>query len=548
MRVSKRVGAVALGAALVLTAAGCGSGGGSDDAGGGTASGSITLDNVEPESPLVPANTNETGGGNVIDNLWAGLVRYPNDGGAPVNLVAESIQTGDSKVYTIKIKQGTKFHDGTEVKAHNFVDAWNWGAYSPNGAKSASFYSDIDGYADVHTEDPDADGPKQAEKPKTDKMKGLKVVNDYTFEVTLSAPFSIFPVKLGYSAFYPMPDAFFKPGVKPDDFGNKPIGNGPLKFVSWQHNTDIKLTRFDDYQLDNKVKVKDVTYKLYNSSDSAYQDLVSGNLDFLQQVPVSALAGDKWKTDLADRTINVPVPTSAKIDFPFYDQKFKNVNLRKAVSLAVDRALITDKVFSGSKKPANSWANPLTAGAKDGNCTVCDYNKDQAKSLLTQAGGWTGTMKFYYNGDRDHKDWMDAVANSVSTTLGIDAKAVPIATNAQFRQQINAHKMDGPYRAAWQQDYPDVENWLGPLFVTNGSSNNGQYSNTQVDKLYREGVGAASVEAAHEKFAQAIAVVDQDVPSIPVYFYNQQSGYSEKIKHAETTSKGPIDLATVELS
>ncbi|MFB9237380.1 ABC transporter substrate-binding protein [Plantactinospora siamensis] len=490
-------------------------------------------------------NTNETGGGNIIDNLWTGLVRYPNDGSAPKNAVAQSIETGDSKVYTIKIKQGLKFHDGTEVQAHNFVDAWNWGAYGPNGAKNSSFFSDIDGFTDVNPPAPEGGGKAPAPKAKT--MKGLQVVDNYTFKVTLSAPFSIFPTKLGYSAFYPMPDAFLK-GGNPDEFGKRPIGNGPLKFVSWEPNVAVKLTRFDDYALDNKVTLKDVTVKLYQDANAAYQDLVSGNLDFMQTIPVSALAGDKWKADLSDRTINVPVPTSAKIDFPFYDSKFRDVNLRKAVSLAIDRQEITDKIFSGSKKPANSWANPLTPGAKDGNCTVCTFDPAKARQLLQQAGGFSGTMKFYYNGDASHKEWMEAVANQVAKNLNIQAQAVAVPLNAQFRAKINAHQLDGPYRAAWQQDYPDVENWLGPLFVTGGSSNNGLFSDKEVDKLYREGTAAPSVDAAHEKFAQAVAKVDQDVPSIPVYFYNQQSGYSEKIKKVETNSKGPIDLSTVELA
>ncbi len=146
-------------------------------------------------------------------------------------LVAESIDTTDSKVYTIKIKAGTKFHDGTEVKAKNFVDAWNWAAYSPNGAQNSSFFSDIAGFADVQSLDPDEDGPKKAPTPKADKMSGLEVVDDQTFKVTLNAPFSIFPVKLGYSAFVPLPDAFFS--STPEAFGKQPIGNGPVKFVSW---------------------------------------------------------------------------------------------------------------------------------------------------------------------------------------------------------------------------------------------------------------------------------------------------------------------------
>src|SRR3712207_1940763 len=199
MRVSKRAGVVAVTTAVALVAAGCSGGDNSDtnEASGDTANGAITIDGTQPEVGLVPANTTETGGGKIIDFMWTGLVQYPNDGSAPVNAVAQDITTTDSKVYTIKLKPDTKFHDGTVVKAKNFVDAWNWAAYSPNGAQNGSFFSDIAGFTDVHTEDPDGEGPKEAPEPKAKTMSGLKVIDDTTFEVTLNAPFSIFPTKLG---------------------------------------------------------------------------------------------------------------------------------------------------------------------------------------------------------------------------------------------------------------------------------------------------------------------------------------------------------------
>src|SRR5690349_17255371 len=356
MRVSKRAGVVALTTAVALVAAGCSGDGDTDTkkAGGDTANGAITIDGTQPEVGLIPVNTTETGGGKIIDFLWTGLVSYPNDGSKPINALAESINTTDSKVYTIKIKPGTKFHDGTVVKAKNFVDAWNWGAYSPNGAQSGTFMSDIAGYADVHTDDPDGEGPKKAAEPKAKTMSGLKVIDDNTFEVTLSAPFSIFPTKLGYSAYMPLPDVFFT--QKPEEFGKKPIGNGPVKFVSWQDNIELKLTRFDDYNLDDKVKIKDVTVKMYQQDTAAYNDLVSGTLDFQQQVPVSSLAGEKWKADLGDRAIEAKVPVMQILGIPIYDKRFTNVNLRKAISLSINRAEIAEKIFFNTRKPATSWS------------------------------------------------------------------------------------------------------------------------------------------------------------------------------------------------
>ncbi|GAA3759620.1 peptide ABC transporter substrate-binding protein [Micromonospora maritima] len=546
MRVSKRAsGALAVGAAFALVATGCSSGNSDGGDAGASKDGAITIHGVQPENPLVPANTTETGGGKIIDNLWTGLVEYPNNGGAPQNALADTIETKDSKVFTIKIKQNTKFHDGTPVKAKNFVDAWNWAAYSPNGAANGSFFSDIQGYEDVATSDPDGDGPQKAPQPKVDKMSGLKVLDDWSFEVTLAAPTAVFPTKLGYSAFMPLPDAFFT--QKAEDFGKKPIGNGPVKFVSWQDNVEIKLTRFDDYTLRDKLKIKDVTVKLYQDENAAYSDLISGNLDFMETVPTSALAGEKYKADLGDRALNTVTPSTAFIAFPIYDKRFANKDLRKAVSLSIDRQAISDKIFFGTRKPADSWANPLTPGAPAGNCTSCKFDPAQAKELLAKAGGFTGEMVFYYNADSSHKDWMEAVAQQVKTNLNINARAEGVPTFAVFRQNINAYKMKGPYRAAWQQDYPDIENWVNPLFTSTGSSNDGKYVNPAVDAGAKEASAAADLEASHKKFEEVLKLVDEDVPTIPIYFYGQQAGHSEKIKKLELTNVGELDLSSVEL-
>ncbi|MGC4803693.1 peptide ABC transporter substrate-binding protein [Micromonospora sp. DT233] len=545
MRVSKRAtSAIALSAAAALVASGCSTGDGDGDAAGGK-DGAITIHGVQPENPLVPSNTTETGGGKIIDWLWTGLVEYPNDGGAPRNALAESITTTDSKVFTIKIKKGTKFHDGTEVKSKNFVDAWNWSAYSPNAAQNGTFFSDIQGFADTYAMDPDGEGPQKAPEPKTDKMSGLKIIDEQTFEVTLASPTAVFPTKLGYAAFMPLPDVFFT--QKPEEFGKKPIANGPVKFVSWEDNVLIKLTRFDDYNLRDTMKVKDVDVKLYQDETAAYTDLLSNNLDFMETVPTSALAGDKWKADLAERGRSTTTPTTALIAFPLYDKRFQDPKLRRAVSLAINRQEVSDKIFFGTRKPADSWANPLTPGAKAGNCTACKFDVTEAKRLLAEAGGFPGEMVFYYNADSSHKDWMDAVAQQIKTNLGINARAEGVPTFAVFRANINAHKMKGPYRAAWQQDYPDVENWVNPLYVTGGSSNDGLYSNKEVDALAKQAGAAPTLEASHEGFAKAIEIVDQEVPTIPVYFYGQQSGHSEKIKKLELNNVGELDITSVEL-
>ena len=190
---------------------------------------------------------------------------------------------------------------------------------------------------------------------------------------------------------------------------------------------------------------------------------------------------------------------------------------------------------------------PALILGRDNDCTICKFDPAAAKAALQAAGGFTGDLRLFYNADASHKEWMEATAQSIKTNLGINARAEGIPTFAVFRQQVNAHQMKGPYRAAWQQDYPDVENWIGPLYVTGGSSNDGSYSNPEVDRLYKEGTAAADINAAHAKFAEAVKLIDQDVPSIPVYFSNQQSGTSQKVTGVKTSNVGEIDLASVEL-
>lgn len=541
MRVSKRAGAVAFCVAVALVAAGCSSnnnGGTSTTNNDKTANGTITIGLGQPENGLVPANTSETNGGLIVDNLFTGLVGYANGTGKPYNLLADSITTTDSQHYTIKIKQNTKFHDGTIVKAKNFVDAWNFAALQTNAMTNGSFFDDIQGYSDV--------APGEGKTPTAQTMSGLKVVDDWTFDVTLGAPFSIFPTKLGYSAFKPLPDVFFTEGAQ--KFGRNPIGNGPLKFVSWTDNVEIKLTRFDDYSLPNKVKVKNVTMKMYQDQDAEYNDLLSNVIDFQQQVPSTDLAGDKWKSDLGDRAKTAPVPTTGIISFPIYDKRFQNPKLRQAISLAIDRDSINQKIFFGTRPPATTWSNPLAPGGGANDCTVCKYDPTTAKQLLAAAGGWTGKMTLFYNADGGHKAWMDAVAQSIKNTLGIDCVAEGIATFAVIRQQIQAHKMTGPFRAAWQEDYPDVEDWLVPLYKTGGSSNDGLYSNPAVDQLITAGTSSANVDDAHAKFAEATKLIDQDVPAIPIYTYSQQWGTSTKVKNVQVTWAGEPDLSSFEIA
>lgn len=303
MRRSQLVSAVAMIAASVVALSACA--GDTGDGGAGDApkaGGEIAMRACQPENPLVPGDTNETCGGDVVDALFTGLVEYDPKTAEPQNAMAESIETEDNKVFTVKLKPGWKFHDGTDVTAKNFVDAWNYTAYGPNGLQNGYWFEQIDGFSDVQCADPEK-GCKEGET-KAKELTGLEVVDDTTFTITTAQPFSVLPAKLGYTVFSPLPDSFFE---DPEKFGRDPVGNGPFKFDSWKDNQEILVSKFADYAGEKKANVDKVTFRHYQDMDAAYDDLLAGNLDFHDQIPTAAQAGEKWKDDLGDRGQQVEV-------------------------------------------------------------------------------------------------------------------------------------------------------------------------------------------------------------------------------------------------
>nr|WP_322746675.1 ABC transporter substrate-binding protein [Saccharothrix syringae] len=525
-------------------AAGCGAA--QETPSGSNTDAGITIFNTEPENPLVPGNTTEVGGSRVLDAMFTGLVEYRAEDAQPVNAMAESIETTDSKVFTVKIKPGWTFHDGTPVTAKSFVDAWNWTAYGPNATQGASFFSQIEGFDEVHPDDPDgADGPQQAPTPAVKEMSGLKVDNDNQFTITLSEPFSVFPVTIGYEVFAPLPEAFFKDQKA---FEAAPIGNGPFKFASRAVGTDIKLTRYDDYKGDDKPKFKDLTLKVYQSRESAYADLVANNLDFMEELPPNALAGKKYETDLGDRVVQRETLNMQTIAFPFYLPPYDNVELRRAISMAINREEITQRIFEGTRKPADGWVHPLMKGYKPGQCgDYCTFNEAKAKEAFAKSG-YTGEIILLSNTDGGHQEWAEAVANSIKNTLGVEARFVPSTSFGEFRQKVNAHEMTGMYRAGWIADYPSIENWLTPLYRTGASSNDGLYSNPAFDAKLAEANRAPSEEKAIELYLEAERIMAPDVPTIPLWTQYTIAGKSDRLKVANLDPFRTLDLESVEVA
>ncbi|MFF8022511.1 ABC transporter substrate-binding protein [Streptomyces sp. NPDC007896] len=511
-------------AAVALVATACGGGGG----GSGGASGVLSSSWGDPQNPLEPSNTNEVQGGKVLDMIFRGLKRYDARTGAAQNMLARKIDTSDSQNFTITVKDGWKFSNGEPVTAQSFVDAWNYGASLKNNQKNAYFFGYIEGYDKVHPET----GTQSA-----DTLSGLKVTGAHTFTVKLNQKFSTFPDTLGYVAFAPLPKAFFSDHAA---WLKKPIGNGPYAVDSYAKGSMMSLRKWDTYPGTDKAQNGGVDLKVYTDSNTAYTDLMAGNLDLVDDVPAAQLKN--VKSDLGGRYINTPAGIIQTIAFPFYDKAWDKSgmeNVRKGLSMAINRDQITSTIFQKTRTPASDWTSPVlgaAGGFQDGLCGAsCRYDPAQAKKLIQDGGGLPGgQIKISYNADSgSHKEWIDAVCNSINNAMGNDKACVgnPVGTFADFRNQIGQHKMPGPFRAGWQMDYPLIQNFLQPLYYTNASSNDGKWSNKDFDKLVDQANAETDKAKAIKLFQQAEGVVRDNMAAIPLWYQNGSAGYSDRISN-----------------
>ena len=548
MRSSKRSAALiatGLSGALVLSACGGGDSGSGGGGGGGEGGGTFSVALYsDPENPLVPGNTTESEGAQVIESLWTGLVEYAPDGAVEYTGVAESIESEDNTNWTITLNDGWTFHDGTPVTAQSFVDAWNYTAYSPNAQGGSYFLSNVEGYDALQAQTDDA-GNVTAE-PTATEMTGLRVVDERTFEVTLSGAFAPFPVTLGYSAFYPLPESFF---ADPETAGRQPVGNGPFQadeeFVPGQGFT---LTRFEDYAGDQAAQADTLQYRVYSDVNTAYLDVQAGNLDVAPDLPPDAIASAR--DVFGDAYLEEPSSGFQYLGFPTYQPRYSDPRVRQALSMAIDREAIAQAIFQGTRTPADSYVAPVVDGYREGVCQYCELDVDRANQLLDAVGfDRSQPIELWFISGGGHDAWVQAAGNQLRDNLGVDYVLRGDLDFPQYLPRLDEQGMTGPFRLGWSMDYPSPQNYLEPLYSADAlppaGSNTTFYTNPEFDALIDQGNQAASNEEAIGFYNQAEDILLEDMPIIPMFFDLEQAVHSDNVDGVTIDVFGHIRTAEV---
>ena len=542
MRYELKVGVLTAALALALGLTACGGSGGEKKADGKAAGGAVATlpankttlvinNDTEPES-LDPGKTSGVPEDNIERQLLEGLVVVGKDGKIAPG-VATSWENKDFKVWTFKLRDNAKWSNGDPVTAQDFVYSWQ----RTTDPKTASPYATY--LADAHVTNAQAivDG-----KAKPDTL-GVKAVDPHTLEVTLTEPVPYFVDMLTHSSVLPVHKGTVEKGgekwTQPGSF----VGNGAYTLKEWTVNSKIVLERNKNYWNDAATQINQVEILPIQEETTDVNRFKAGEID----VTANALPTDMFaqlKTDLGAQVHVDPYLCTYYYEFNTKKAPFNDPKVRRALSLALDRDVITEKVMQQGQTPAYAFTPPATNDYKANHPEWEKWSKEQriaeAKKLLNEAGYSDAKpldVTLLYNTSENHKKVAVAATALWKQSLGF----VNVTLDNKEWKTFLDNRKTGNYqfaRAGWCADYNEPSSFLNIL--KSGNSNNyGKYASADFDAVMAKTLVAGTTnEQRADLYQQAEVQADKDTPVIPIYHYVSP----RLIKpYVEGFSKDPLD-------
>lgn len=464
----------------------------------GTNDANLTVSLDRPIS-LLPGNAGYAGENAVITALYAGLTRTDPATGMPVNRIAESITTTDSKLWTIKLRPGFTFHNGEPVTARSFVDAWNYAADDVNLQAGSYAFQNIAGFAEAQKD--------------AAAMSGLQVLDDRTFTVTLTAPWAAFPTGLAMPVMSPMAAECLASTTACDQH---PIGNGPFRLQTGSLSDGLSLTRWDGFAGD-KPQYGGITFQF--TSDPAMNEhaVIAGSADMARFGRTAASSGTTTVTKPTGRFVYLGFPTAAA--------PYKSADLRRAISLSLDREAIAKAV--PGLAPATSFTPAGLPGHKDGSCSDCRYDPAGAKALFTSSGWDPKTpIEFtysQYNGTASY--FLPLACAQITAALGVQCKSTQLDGTA-FAGKLSERSFETGWASGWLPDQASAESYLTPLY---GKGNYFGYTDAAYEQSLATANAMTSLETAVPFYQEAEAKLNAGMPLVPVAFDQYVAGIGPRV-------------------
>ncbi len=521
----------ALGVVLALLASACGGSNASQsptsDASGGAGTpktgGSITVAIEGEPASMDPAFDYDFVSGIAVSSMTEPLLKFcENDQKLCPNLAESWTASPDGMTYTLKIRQGVKFHDGSIMTVDDVV-------FSLDRIRDPKLASYV--------------GWMLA------KVKDVTAPDATTVVITLSEPDALFEYALAATAAHVVSKKFVE--ANGDKYGKPQVGSmgtGPFKFVEWKSGDRQTLARFDDYwdKANGGPYLDQITIKIIPEPTTRVAGLQTGEIDFI----VNNIPSDQYATVKAIKDVNLTFTESYYGEWMTFNTKkapFDNVKVRQALNYAFDKKAVRELFYGADAAPTKgTLVNPsLWTFEKDAWQAAWDqlpaYDVDlaKAKQLLDESGvadQLNGTEIAYYDSTPSIKGAAEAFIDSMSK-LGITIKARKVTYQENVALQFGPHNDYDILVASWGSDFPDPSGNLRPNFasenIVTGGANSSAYENKQVDELLAKqntlvdkAERAKLLIEAQKLIADDSAVIVTAYPGWPLAVNKRLAGYS----------------------
>jgi len=474
----------------------------------------------EPQT-LDPHGVSGTWENYIVGDLFLGLTT--EDAAAkPIPGAAESWTVSDDGLtYTFKLRDH-QWSDGTPVTAEDFVYAWRR-LMDPERAAE---------YAWILYPVKNAEALNKGELKNMEEL-GVKAIDDKTLEVTLKDPTPYFIELLAHYTTYPVPkhvvEKAGKDWVKPGTM----VSNGPYMLQEWVPNSQVVSVKNPHFYDAANVKIDKVVYIPDEDRNAVTKRFRAGEIDVTDDFASEQI--DWLKANLPKETRISPYLGIYYYPINHNREAFKDKRVREALTLAIDRAAITDKVLKTGELPAYSFVPPGTGSYGDPSYAAwkdVPYKERlaKAKELMKEAGyGPDKPLKLTisYNTSENHKKIAVAVA-AMWKQIGVQAELFNSEVKVHYKT-LESNNFDVA-RAAWIADYNDPQTFLALLKTGTGVQNYGRYSNPEYDRLMDESDKTRDEAKRNELMHQAEPIMLADFATIPIYYYVNKDLVSQKVE------------------
>lgn len=539
---ARRIAAMLLTVCMTLSLAACGGkGSGSDDAGsseGASGNGGEITAQIGPNpETLDPALNSAIDGANMLITLFEPLLIIDENNEVQPGQAEEYEVSDDGLVWTFTMRDGLKWSDGSDLTAKDFEYTFkrlcDTELAAPYGETVVGM---IDGYQDA-IGNPDEEGNTTTE-PDKEKLNVVASEDGKTLTITLAYPCSYFDKIAAFATMSPVQQATIEENgdawsVDPETY----VCNGPYMIKEWTPSERIVCEKNPNYSGgwdSSRIVTDTLTFLLLEDSSAAYAAYTGGEAQMIKDVPTEEIPSLTSVEDGGDYYVD-PILGTYYLSMQTQKEPFNDVNVRKALNLAIDRDYIANVIMQGTYSPAYNFvgagvidADPnemfydVAVDANGGKPYISeDYeaNLEEAKKALADAGYPDGegfpTITYSTNDQGYHvavAEYLQSCYKELGITMNIDK-----VEWVSFTPQRRAGDYDMA-RNGWVYDYNDASNMIELLYSTNGN-NDGKYKSKEFDAVIDKS-RCADVEEHYAALHEAEKIMMEDYACIPVACYN----------------------------